>query len=88
MGGRGVEGGGWGGRGVLGGFLFPEALRQMFVVRELMRLWVAWPSMEKSCPGTPPPNPPPPPPRVLGRERGRFSPPFPIQHAAKVGGGP
>ena len=42
-----------------------------------------------------PPPYPPPPPRVLSppprfggvrRERGRFSPPFPIQHAARVGG--
>ena len=50
-----------------------------------------WPGPPwKSCPGTPPypPPPPPPPPRFGGvrRERGRFSPPFPIQHAARFGG--
>ena len=48
-------------------------------------VWVACSSTEKLA-GYP--ALPPPPPRFAGvrRERGRFSPPFPIQHAARVGG--
>ena len=90
-GGGGVGGGGvgaWrdagvGGGGGKGGFFPKEPLcpAKPPMVHEFTQC--GWPKAA----GGPPPTPPFPP--IFGavrRERGRFSPPFPIQHAARVGG--
>ena len=88
VGGRGGAGGGVKGGGGGGAFwFFPKRL--LCPVRN--RLWsvslcgVGGLALHGKAARVPPPYPPP---RFGGvrRERGRFSPPFPIQHAARVGG--